>query len=86
MSSSFSPLAFLTEFKDVFKKLFVFTPGISKGYWNAKNKPFCALTSTGISLRLSPLKFNSPETSYPFFPDKTLASVLLPEPFGPIIA
>ena len=31
-SSSFSPLAFLIAFKDVFKKIFVFTPGISKGY------------------------------------------------------
>ena len=32
VSISFSPFAFLTEFKDVFKKLFVLTPGISKGY------------------------------------------------------
>ena len=32
VSNSFSPLAFLTEFNDVFKKIFVLTPGISKGY------------------------------------------------------
>ena len=28
----------------------------------------------------------SPETSYPFFPDRMFDKVLLPEPFGPIIA
>ena len=32
VSNSFSPLAFLIEFTDVFKKIFVFTPGISRGY------------------------------------------------------
>ena len=32
VSNSFSPFAFLTAFKEVFKKIFVFTPGISKGY------------------------------------------------------
>ena len=31
-SSSFSPLAFFTAFKEVFKNIFVLTPGISKGY------------------------------------------------------
>ena len=29
VSNSFSPLAFLIEFNEVFKKLVVFTPGIS---------------------------------------------------------
>ena len=28
----------------------------------------------------------SPVTSYPFFPDKMLDSVLFPDPFGPMIA
>ena len=32
VSSSFSPFALRIEFNDVFKKLFVLTPGISKGY------------------------------------------------------
>ena len=32
VSNSFSPFAFLIVFNDVFKKLVVFTPGISKGY------------------------------------------------------
>ena len=31
-SNSFSPFAFLIAFKDVFKKILVLTPGISKGY------------------------------------------------------
>ena len=31
-SNSFSPRAFLIAFKEVFKKMFVFTPGISRGY------------------------------------------------------
>ena len=35
-STSFWPFAFLTALKDVFKKLFINTPGISIGYWNAK--------------------------------------------------
>ena len=38
-SSSFSPLAFLIAFREVFKKIFVFTPGISNGYWKARNIP-----------------------------------------------
>ena len=33
-------LAFLIVFNEVFKKLLVFTPGISKGYWKARNIPF----------------------------------------------
>ena len=32
VSNSFSPFDFLIEFSEVFKKLLVFTPGISKGY------------------------------------------------------
>ena len=36
---------FLIAFKEVFKKFDVFTPGISKGYWKAKNKPLWALSS-----------------------------------------
>ena len=32
VSNSFSPWAFLTEFREVLKKVFVLTPGISKGY------------------------------------------------------
>ena len=56
VSNSFLPLAFLTEFKDVFKKLLVFTPGISKGYWNAKKIPFWALSSILRSFKLIPSK------------------------------
>ena len=38
-SSSFSPRAFLTAFNEVLRKMFVLTPGISNGYWNAKKIP-----------------------------------------------
>ena len=38
-SSSFSPLAFLIAFREVFKKMLVFTPGISSGYWKAFQYP-----------------------------------------------
>ena len=51
MSNSFSPLAFLTELREVLKKTLVLTPGISNGYWNAKNIPFWALSSVDNSLR-----------------------------------
>ena len=62
-SSSFSPLAFLTAFKEVFKNIFVFTPGISKGYWKAKNIPLCALSSVSSSNKSFSSKRTSPETS-----------------------
>jgi len=32
VSNSFSPFAFLIAFNEVFKKIFVLTPGISRGY------------------------------------------------------
>jgi len=48
-SNSFSPLDFLIAFKVVFRKIFVFTPGISNGYWKAKNIPLCALSSIARS-------------------------------------
>ena len=82
-SSSFSPLAFLTAFKEVFKNIFVFTPGISKGYWKAKNIPLCALSSVSSSNKSFSSKRTSPETSYPFYPDKMLDNVLFPDPLGP---
>ena len=61
--NSFSPLAFLTELRDVFKKIFVFTPGISNGYWNAKNIPFWALSSVDSALRFWPSYLISPFVS-----------------------
>ena len=63
VSNSFSPFALRTEFRDVFKKLFVFTPGISKGYWKAKNIPLCALSSVSSSNKSFSSKRTSPETS-----------------------
>ena len=63
------------------------TPGISCGYWNARNIPALARTSVGHSVTSSPWKkIRPPVTAYSGEPSSVLASVLLPEPFGPMIA
>ena len=62
-SNSFSPLAFLIAFKDVLRKIFVFTPGISSGYWNAKNIPLWALSSVSKDNKSSPSNVTVPLTS-----------------------
>ena len=62
-SNSFSPLAFLIAFKDVFKKIFVLTPGISNGYWNARKIPLCARSSVSKSNKLLSSNSISPDTS-----------------------
>ena len=59
-NNSFSPFAFFTAFNEVFKKLLVFTPGISRGYWNAKNIPLWALSSISRSSKLEFSNFTSP--------------------------
>ena len=70
-----------------FKKLAMLTPGISTGYWNPRNSPARARSSTLISSRFIPSNDTSPSvTSNRSFPASTEASVLLPEPFGPMIA
>src|SRR5258706_12157753 len=63
------------------------TPGIAAGYWNARKSPARARSSTG-SLRTScPLNRIVPDvTLYRGWPMIVSASVLLPEPFGPMIA
>ena len=53
----------VSSFKEVFKNIFVFTPGISKGYWKAKNIPLCALSSVSSSNKSFSSKRTSPETS-----------------------
>ena len=62
-SSCFLPFAFLIAFKDVFKNIFVFTPGISSGYWKAKKIPSCALFSVSNSNKSLFSNRISPETS-----------------------
>ena len=63
------------------------TPGISWGYWKARNIPALARSSAGQSLTSSPSKVIVPAvTSYSGDPISADARVLLPEPLGPITA
>ena len=63
------------------------TPGISCGYWKARNMPALARTSGGQSVMSSPWKMIRPEvTSYSGEASSVLASVLLPDPLGPMMA
>src|SRR3954462_4380181 len=63
------------------------TPAISCGYWNARNIPAFARTSGDQSVMSSPWKKTLPlVTSYSGEANTVLASVLLPEPFGPMMA
>ncbi len=63
------------------------TPGISCGYWNARNMPALARTSGGQSVMSSPWKKILPDvTSYSGEANNVLANVLLPDPLGPMIA
>ena len=63
------------------------TPGISCGYWKARNIPALARSSAGQSVTSSPWNVTVPaRTSYSGEPIRVDASVLLPEPFGPMMA
>ncbi len=63
------------------------TPGIATGYWKAMKRPACERSSGAASVMSSPLKVIVPSvTSSAGWPMITLASVDLPEPFGPIRA
>src|SRR3954467_8568477 len=63
------------------------TPAISCGYWNARNIPALARTSGDQSVMSSPWKKTLPlVTSYSGEANRVLASVLLPEPLGPMMA
>ncbi len=63
------------------------TPGISWGYWKARNIPAFARSSVGHSVTSSPAKLTVPAvTSYSGEPIKAAANVLLPEPLGPMMA
>src|SRR5690349_3516208 len=63
------------------------TPGIATGYWKAMKRPARARSSGSASVISSPSKRIWPSvTSRPGWPMITLASVDLPDPFGPIIA
>ena len=63
------------------------TPGISTGYWKLRNSPSRLRSSADNSSRFLPLNVTSPSvTSKAGLPTNTLLNVLLPEPFGPMIA
>ncbi len=63
------------------------TPGISCGYWNARNMPALARTSGGQAVMSSPWNRIRPAvTTYSGEPSKVLARVLLPDPLGPMMA
>ena len=63
------------------------TPGTETGYWKARKRPFFALLSGVRLMMLSPSTSTSPfVTLYFGCPRSVFASVLLPEPFGPISA
>ena len=63
------------------------TPGISWGYWKARNMPALARSSAGQSVTSSPRNVIVPAvTSYSGEPISVDASVLLPEPLGPMMA
>ena len=63
------------------------TPGIADGYWNARKTPARARASTGNASRLTPSSRTEPRSIlYLGCPMIASDSVLLPEPFGPMIA
>src|SRR5438552_11520429 len=63
------------------------TPGIADGYWNARKTPARARASTGSFRRFTPSRSTWPRsTLYLGCPMIASDSVLLPEPFGPMIA
>src|SRR5712692_7709035 len=63
------------------------TPGIADGYWNARKTPARARASTGSFRRFTPSRRTWPRsTLYLGWPMIASERVLLPEPFGPMIA
>src|SRR5436190_5969421 len=63
------------------------TPGIADGYWNTRKTPARARASTGSFRRSTPSRRTRPRSTLYFgWPMIASESVLLPEPFGPMIA
>ena len=84
---SSKPFALRDSLMAVFIKLVTETPGISTGYWKERKTPLCALSSGDTSSKSSPLSSIDPWVTSKFsLPAITEANVLLPEPFGPMIA
>ena len=82
-----SPLAVRCALSTVRRYFVTVTPGTATGYWKAMNRPMRARSSVAASVMFSPPQMISPSvTSRLGWPMITLASVDLPEPFGPISA
>src|SRR4051794_37316601 len=82
-----SPRASRCAFMTMRRYFAVVTPGIATGYWKAMNRQARARSSGSASVMSSPSNRIWPSvTSRPGWPMTALASVDLPDPFGPIIA
>ena len=82
-----SPLYFRCSFTAARMKFTMLTPGISTGYWKLRNSPSRLRSSGDIARRSFPLNTTSPSVTLKAgLPTSTLLSVLLPEPFGPMMA
>ena len=82
-----SPRASRWAFMTMRRYLVTVTPGIATGYWKAMNRPARARSSGSASVMSSPSKRIWPSVTSRFgWPMIALASVDLPEPFGPISA
>src|ERR1700680_2769771 len=86
-STSGSPAALRFALRAAFNRYTLLTPGISTGYRKPRNNPNLARSSAGRASRSRPSKVTEPPvTSKSSRPASTCASVLLPEPFGPMMA
>ena len=82
-----SPFASRCAFMTVRRYFVTVTPGTATGYWKAMKRPIRARSSGSASVMSSPLKQIVPSVTSRFgWPMITLASVDLPDPFGPISA
>ena len=61
--SSASPRFLRCALSAVRRNVMVATPGISIGYWNARNTPFAARSSGSISSTFSPSNSTSPSVT-----------------------
>src|SRR4051812_16901660 len=85
--TSCSPRASRCAFMTMRRYLATVTPGMATGYWKAMNRPARARSSGSASVMSSPLKTIWPSVTSRFgWPMIALASVDLPDPFGPISA
>src|SRR5881394_442263 len=85
--SSSTPLCLRIAFTAARRKYALVMPRIATGYWNARNTPSRARSSGAMASRSFPSYSTCPPvTVYAGWPASTCASVLFPEPFGPMIA